>query len=164
MIRKLLETPTYRQSGSFTNDISAPDNSHNTIQGSTITHIDGVTQLRRTRFNKYGLDIAMERTDRTYHTIRQLAFKLLYPMIGGFSVVELETALRTSVFGCPGISFHLRTRNVIATSSDIVQACKSRNLGRVQEIFLRRAARPDDTTDDRRPLLWVGILVFGRSA
>jgi hypothetical protein len=73
-------------------------------------------------------------------------------------MIELETAFRSSVFGSPGISFHFRVRNIIPVSSDIVQACKSQDLARIREIFLRRAARPDDTTEDQRPLLWVCIL------
>jgi hypothetical protein len=163
-ILERLEMQTHQPTESCVREpeVAQPVLDRNRFQSPAPRAYERTTQLSRYHYHKSALHVVLERTDRSYQTWRQIAFKLL---IGGDTIVEFESVLRTSIFGCQGISFNVRIRNVIHVTSDIVQACEEGNLDVVREIFGRGAARPDDMTDEHHPLLWVRVLFhpMGRS-
>jgi hypothetical protein len=128
------------------------EEAHNDHQSQAQEVYRSVTRLSRSHYHKSAFHVIWEKRDKNSQTWRRIGFELF---IGGFKVIEIETALHTSEFSCSWISSNIRMRNVIPASSEIVRACKEGNLVTVRDLFKRGKARPNDMTDEQHPILFV---------
>jgi hypothetical protein len=134
-------------------EAAQPEADHNNNQSRTPPGSYGiVTRPSRCHYNKSAIRIFLEKRGQSTHTWRHIGFELI---IGCSIVIGFETALHTSDLSCPWISFNIRMRNVIPTSSEIVRACKEGNVGVVRKLLYRGEARPNDMTEEQHPLIFV---------
>ena len=93
-----------------------------------------------------------------YQATRTLTLQVSIPTLGGSVIATLELLYHTSQYDWPWFSHKFRVRNIIDRHSEIIEACLSRDVNWVRDVFRRNQAHPNDETDDRRPLLWVSLV------
>lgn len=114
--------------------------------------------MRRFWWIKYGVQLALTTTEKTFFTSNALAIKLPIPTVIGKSTFTADLSVRSYNVPClPDMSCRLAIRKIIPMSSDIVKACESQDLGTVKDLVLCRRHGPNDMTEDYRPLLWVRL-------